>query len=199
MALYLHKQTFMRKPLHSLVEIRTGHTFRSKIEEDPNGRVRILQIKDLKGRPEIFASELPFLKGSDLKDAALLKPSDIVLPARGEYYKTALLKGEGSVVASSQLFVLGSRIKDVMPEYLGWYLNQSAAQHYFLTHRSGTSIPMLNKQSLGALQIPVPPMEIQRKIVAIQQCWEQEKQLTKQLLTNREQMLKGIFQHLLEQ
>lgn len=60
-------------------------------------------------------------------------------------------------------------------------------------------MPMLNKQSLGALPVKLPPLATQQKIVFIQRCWEQEKQLTEQLLSNRELMLDGIFQQLLEQ
>jgi restriction endonuclease S subunit len=57
---------------------------------------------------------------------------------------------------------------------------------------------MLRIHTLGALPVPVPPLETQRKIVALQRLWEQEKQLTERLLHNRETMLAGIFQHLLE-
>jgi restriction endonuclease S subunit len=58
---------------------------------------------------------------------------------------------------------------------------------------------MLGIDSLGALPVPVPSLETQRKILALQRLWEQEKQLTEQLLHNRETMLASIFQHLLEQ
>lgn len=189
----------MRKRLQTLADIRTGHTFRGKIEEDPLGNIPVLQIKDLKGRTTVTSEELPRIKWQSHKNVAPVHASDVVLPTRGEYYKAAILQGNKPVIATSQLFVLRLETKDVMPKFLAWYLNQNAAQHYFLTHRSGTNIPMLNKQSLGALKIPIPPLETQEKIVAMHELWEQEKQLTEQLLINREKMLEGIFQHLVEQ
>jgi len=189
----------MRKLLHSIADIRTGHTFRVKIEEDPKGDIPVLQIKELKDRDALNSDNLSRINWHSVKEAATVQVSDILLPARGEYYKAAIWQGREPAIATSQLFVLTTKTKAVTPKYLCWYLNQETAQHYFLTHRSGTNIPMLNKQSLGTLPVPIPPLETQAKIVAIQQCWKQEKQLTEQLLTNREQMLKGIFQHLLEQ
>jgi restriction endonuclease S subunit len=194
--------TFMQYQLNTIVDIRSGHTFRGRIDEDPEGNVPVLQIKDLKDQAILTADCLPRInwpsKKTGARATATAQPGDILLPARGEYYQASVLQSNEPVIATSQLFILRLTSKDIMPEYLRWYMNQSAAQNYFLTHRSGTSMPMLNKQSLGALPIVVPPLATQEKIVSVQRCWEQEKQLTEQLLTNREKMLNGIFQQLLE-
>lgn len=189
----------MRKQLHTIADIRAGHTFRGKIKNDLQGDIPVLQIRDIKDHTTLTTENLPRIKWQNLKEAATVRTDDILMPARGEYYKAAIMRGGEPAVATSQLFVLRLKTKEMMPEYLGWFLNQRTAQQYFLTHRSGTSIPMLNKQSLGMLEVSIPPLETQAKIVAIQECWEQEKQLTEQLLINREQMLNGIFQQLLEQ
>ncbi|MEG7521823.1 MAG: restriction endonuclease subunit S [Chromatiales bacterium] len=189
----------MRKPLYTIANIRAGHTFRGKINEDPTGNLPVLQIKDLKDRAMLTADQLPRINWQGAKEAATVKPGEILLPARGEYYRASILRGDEPVMAASQLYVLRITSKQIVPEYLNWYLNQSVAQHYFLTHRSGTSMPMLNKQSLGALPVAVPTLATQEKIVSVQRCWEEEQQLTKQLLANRERMLNGIFQQLLEQ
>ena len=202
MALMKKLITYMHKPLNTIADIRAGHTFRGRIEEDPAGNTPVVQIKDLKDQAMLTVDRLPRIHWSSEKTGARVipaaQPGDILLPARGEYYKASVLQGDEPVIATSQLFVLRLASNAITPAYLGWHLNQSAAQHYFLTHRSGTSMPMLNKQSLGALPIVVPPLATQEKIVLLQRCWEQEKQLTEQLLTNREKMLKGIFQQLLE-
>ncbi len=189
----------MHKPLHTIASVRAGRTFRIKIMTDPHGGIPVLQIKDLKDRATLSAERLPRINSRGTKVTANVQPGDIVLPARGEYYNASILQGNESVVATSQLFVVHRTSTDVTSAYLSWYLNQAAAQQYFLTHRSGTSIPMLSKQSLGALPITVPPLATQHKIVSIQRCWELEQRLTKQLLNNREHMLNGIFQQLLEQ
>ena len=188
----------MHESLNTIADIRTGHTFRSRIDKEPTGNIPVVQIKDLKDQAMLTADQLPRINWQAAKAITTVQPGDILLPARGEYYQASVLQGEEQVIATGQLFVLRLTSKAITPGYLGWYMNQSTAQHYFRTHRSGTSMPMLNKQSLGALPVVVPPLAIQEKIVSVQRCWEQEKQLTEQLLNNREQMLKGIFQQLLE-
>ncbi|WP_177421021.1 restriction endonuclease subunit S [endosymbiont of Lamellibrachia barhami] len=203
MALIKKTIIYMRKPLNTIANIRAGYTFRGRVNEDPTGNIPVLQIKDLKDRVMLTGDQLPRINWPDTKraakEAATVQPGEILLPARGEYYRASILLGDEPVIATSQLFVLRLTSKKITPEYLNWYLNQSTAQHYFQTHRSGTSMPMLNKQSLGALPVAIPPLSTQEKIVSVQRCWEQEQQLTKQLLANREQMLNGIFQQLLEQ
>ena len=189
----------MHKPLHSLAAIRTGHTFRGRITEDPQGDIHYVQIKDIKGQTQLRSETLPRTNWQGPAEPPMLGAGDILLPARGEYYDAVVADGAAPVVATSQFFVLRPRSDAVTADYLGWYLNRPEARSYFLTHRTGTSIPMLSKSSLGELPVPVPTLEVQHQILALQQLWEQEQELTELLLHNRERMLTGIFQQLLEQ
>ena len=225
----------MRKILQTLTDIRTGHTFRGKITDDPQGDIRVVQIKDImetsarasrrvkrsrkslpsdvegfdsregsripgvrKSQFAISTEKLPRIQWEGAGAPPLLAAGDILLPARGEYYDAVIADGAAPSIATSQLFVLRPRTDTVSPEFLHWYLNQTAARNYFRTHSTGTSIPMLSIKTLGALPVPVPPLETQHRIIALQRLWEQEKQLTERLLHNRETMLAGIFQQLLE-
>ncbi|MES9951024.1 MAG: restriction endonuclease subunit S [Candidatus Thiodiazotropha sp.] len=199
MALDSSNQTFMRKPLHTIADIRTGHTFRGRIEEDSSGDFPVVQIKDLKDRTRITSDQLPRITWQSDREPTPAVADDILLPTRGEHYNAVILQGSEPTIVTGQLYVLKTKTTQMTPEFLAWYLNQKTAQHYFLSHRSGTGIPMLNKQTLGLLKIPAPLLETQQKIVAMHELWEQERQLTEQLLNNREIMLNGIFQHLLEQ
>lgn len=153
--------TYMHKPLNTIADIRAGHTFRGRIDEDPAGNIPVLQIKDLKDQAILTADHLPRINWLGAKAATTARAGDILLPARGEYYRASVLRGGEPVIATSQLFILRLTSKDITPEYLSWYMNQRVAQNYFLTHRSGTSMPMLNKQNLSALPIAVPPLATQ--------------------------------------
>ncbi|MCG7919950.1 MAG: restriction endonuclease subunit S [Candidatus Thiodiazotropha lotti] len=189
----------MSKLLHSIADIRTGHAFRGRIEEDPDGDYPVLQIKDLKGRTRITSDQLPRIKWQSDREPVPAVVDDILLPTRGEHYNAVILQGGEPVVVTGQLYVLKTKTTQMTAEFLAWYLNQKTAQHYFLSHRTGSSIHMLNKQSLQQLKIPTPPLEIQQKIVTLHDLWVREREVTEQLLDNRETMLNGIFHNLLEQ
>jgi hypothetical protein len=187
----------MRKPLQAIADIRAGYTFRGKIEEDSQGDVYVLQIKDIKGCGGKFPADLPRIHWVGAGQPPVLAAGDIVMPARGEYYEAVVADGTLPVVPTSQLFVLHVRNEAVIPEYLCWFLNQSVTRSYFEANRMGTNMPMLTKQVLGELVVVVP-LEKQHRIVALQRLWEQEKRVTEELLRNQETMLKGIFKKLLE-
>lgn len=195
----MKKPRYMQVNLKDLADIRTGHSFRGRIADDPQGDIRVVQIKDIKRRTWLSPEALPRMKWPGSGEPPLLGPDDILLPGRGEHYTAARVDGSENTVTTSQVYVIHPRTQNVTSEYLGWYLNQPAASNYILTHCTGTSIPMLSKQALGELQVPVPPLETQHKIVKLHRIWEQERALTEELLHNREQMLAGIFQRLLEQ
>ncbi len=191
----------MRKPLQALAdlaEIRSGYTFRARVQDDPLGDVSVLQIKDLKGHGDGFPKELPRIRWEGAGAPPVLAAGDIVLPGRGEYHEAVMADGKVPVIATSQMFVLRVQGRAVTPQYLCWYLNQPQAGAYFRAHLTGSNMPMLTKQALAAMPVPVPPLETQHKIIALQRLWERERDLTQRLLHNRETLFKGIFQHLLE-
>lgn len=189
----------MHQTLKNLADIRTGHSFRGRIADDPEGDIRVVQIKDIRHAARLAPETLPRMKWPGTGAPPLLDADDILLPGRGEHYRAARVEGDEPVVTTSQVFVIRPRTRALTPAYLGWYFNQPAASNYILAHRSGTGIPMLSSKALGELQVPVPPLEVQHQVVALQRLWERERALTEQLLHNREQMLAGIFQRLLEQ
>ena len=188
----------MHQPLNNIANIRSGHTFRGRIAEGPTGEMPVVQIRDLRGYLWIPSDQLSRIQRPKEKSVAPARPGDILLPARGDHYHAAILQGDEPAIATNQLYILEPKSERVTTDFLGWYLNQRAAQHYFKTHRSGTSIPMLNLASLSDLPVPLPPIEMQDKIIRLYRIWIQEKAITESLLKNREIQLTAIFQRLLE-
>ena len=188
----------MRKPLGNLAEIRVGHSFRSRIEDDPQGDIRVLQIRDVKAGTGIQPESLPRVAWSVAEKPSLLKSGDVVLPSRGDRYDAALIRSNAPMLASGQLYIVRPSHSGLTPEYLCWYLNQPESRSYILKNRAGTGIPTLSRAVLGDLSVPVPSLETQHKIVELQQLWEKEQFLTRQLLSNRQNMLDSMFSQLLE-
>lgn len=184
--------------LSTLASICSGFPFRERIKHVNTGDVRVLQIRDLRLNPVLEAANLPLIK-SPKGRVNFLEPGDIVIPARGEHYHAVNFTLSEPTLASSQLLTLRVTSDIVLPVYLCWALNQPESQHTLRNESRGTNIALLTRQSLSMVKVPVPPLATQQKIIGLQQLWEQEQQLTQQLLNNRESMLKGMFQQLLRQ
>jgi hypothetical protein len=87
---------------------------------------------------------------------------------------------------------------NVLPAYLSWALNQPPTQHAMQKQARGTAMPLLTRRGLGAIRIPVPKFATQQRIVELHELWQREQALTQQLFVNREHMLNGMIQQLMD-
>lgn len=206
----------MRKPtkikaLGDIADIRSGFTFREKIDElTSGGNAHVAQIKDVRSAWEtthtamLHAHQLPMINWEG-KDKAFASPGTVLLPSRGSkggYFRASCLVPDQSselpVVVSSQFLMITPK-QGILPEFLCWSLNRPEMQHWISegAGSQGTSLVMLNATTAKALQLNIPTLAIQQKIMRLNELWEKEQQLTQALLSNRETMLQGMFQHLL--
>ncbi|EGR4216846.1 restriction endonuclease subunit S [Vibrio cholerae] len=201
------------RALSDIADLRTGFTFRGKIEEVDKeaGNAHVAQIKDVREAWEtsnlftLQASQMPLIKWTG-KSNAFVSPGTVLLPARGSrggYFRASCLvadeRSSKPVVVSSQFVVITPKA-DVIPEFLCWSLNQPAVQYWLSegTGSQGSNIVMLNTKVVGELKLDIPPIATQQKILHINTLWEQEQHLTKALLKNREIMLQGMFQQMIK-
>lgn len=206
----------MRKPtqvkaLGDIADIRSGFTFRGRIDElTKGGNAHVGQIKDVRSAWEhtntamLHAHQLPMINWEG-RDRAFASPGSILLPSRGSkggYFRASCLVSDQSselpVVISSQFLIITPK-QGVLPEFLCWALNRPEIQHWIAEGggSQGTSLVMLNATTIKELPLDIPARPIQQKIVHLNELWEKEQQLTQSLLNNRETMLQGMFQHLL--
>ncbi|MDY7220292.1 restriction endonuclease subunit S [Denitrificimonas sp. JX-1] len=206
----------MRKPtklkaLGDIADIRTGFTFREKVEEvSVGGNAHVAQIKDVRSAWEtthtarLHAHQLPMIKWEG-KDKAFASLGTVLLPSRGSkggYFRASCLVPDQSselpVVVSSQFLVITPK-QGILPEFLCWSLNRPEMQHWISegAGSQGTSLVMLNAKLAKELELAIPDLSTQQKILHLNELWEKEQQLTQALLSNRETMLQGMFQHLL--
>ncbi|MGP5479939.1 restriction endonuclease subunit S [Pseudomonas helleri] len=181
--------------LSDLAEVRSGYTFRGALEHDPSGDVRVLQIKDLRQNTAIEPEKLIAITWDARTAPLLLQAGDITVIARGDSNKAALYKDEQPVVATSQFFIVSIKRPNILPEYLCWMINLPQSQRSL--ERSGSSIQAISKGALQEMQIPLPPLATQQKLIDLQRLWDEEDQLVAHLQTNRKQMQQGIYQHLI--
>lgn len=195
--------------LSDIAEIRTGFTFREKVEELQTGNAHIVQIKDVRSlryqtySQSLYSDDLPRIN-MPAKINAPLNIGSVLLPSRGEYYRAFYFLGRRDksldlpVIASSQFLILRPKTEELLPEYLCWYLNQPTTQHELSNKSQGSNISMLTVVKVSSLEIELPSLEKQKQIIQLNYIWEQEQALTQKLLQNREQMMRGMFQQLLK-
>jgi len=181
--------------LNSLAIIRSGFINRGKIEPRDNGNCLLLQAKDIDAdtfsyRTEALVRFMPRLSGKDL----FLESGDILFMARGARNFSVLIeKLPDNVLAAACFFVVRISNAEISPEYLCWYLNQSRVKQY-LKRFSGRAVhmPVVRRSVLESIDIPLPPLKVQKQVAEITALMMKEQDLYKKLAQKREYLMTEI-------
>ena len=151
--------------LRKIASIRLGMS--AQVQASVKGDVRLVQMKDLKDNSNsINMKEVMRIEGSsDLRKHHALEVGDILFRSRGLATTARLLTEKtGPTIVAAPIFVIRVKSEFVSPRYLVWWINQPASQAYFRSRSDNSLIRIINKQTLGDLQVDLPSIETQEKI-----------------------------------
>lgn len=99
-----------------------------------------------------------------------LQSGDVLVATKGFDPFAVLYDGRyAPAIASSVFTVLHIKDKNtVIPAYLQWYLNHPDTTKKLVAASKGTSIPLITKDVIEQLEVPIPSLEKQRIIVQLQ-------------------------------
>ena len=160
--------------------IHTGDTARARLEPSTAGGVLAIQLRDISPDGLVDPERLTRVQLDGLADRYFVHAGDVVFRSRGERNTASALdeRLREPALAVLPLMVLRPKRDVVTPEYLAWAINQPPAQRHFDNAARGTNIRMIPRSSLDDLELDVPDIETQRKIVAIDVLAERERELS---------------------
>ena len=179
--------------LKDIARVQMGVPFRSRIEPEADG-VAVIQMRDLTEDNRLDnCRNLITTVISGLSDRHLVKRKDLIFRSRGQTTTATIVDGEiGPAVVAAPLLRIRITSKHVLPEYLCWFVNQSSAQAFLHSRATGTAMTMVGKSILDSLQVPLPDLEDQKRIVALADLSNQEQRLMRQLAETKERLVRGI-------
>lgn len=154
------------------------------------GEVVYLQSRHFDENGKLLSSLHPDLMASEIAEKHFLRPGDVVFAAKGSKNFAAVYESHNEqAVASTSFFVIKLTDKEVLPEYLAWFLNNHYTLALLKGKAIGTSIPSISKKVLENLEIAVPGIETQKAILQIIKLRNKEKTLKQQIETLREKQI----------
>ena len=154
------------KPLYKVCKFQNGFAFKSSLFTEEG--IPILRITNINGR-EIETSDLKYVQQADYKEnlnTYLVSDDDIVIAMSGA------TTGKIGINKSGINFLLNQRVGKFEPNEK--YLINHFLYHFLLTKSTyfynsagGGAQPNLSTKTINSLEIPVPPLEVQREIVQI--------------------------------
>ncbi|MCD4786312.1 MAG: restriction endonuclease subunit S [Candidatus Eremiobacteraeota bacterium] len=179
--------------LKSIARVQVGYQARTSLKESADGTHRIIQSKDFDSNHVLQKDSLSaFFPERDWKLYSASK-GDILFQARGkDHFACCIEEDLPDTLAAGSFYIIHLKTKEILPEYLAWWLNQAHAQTYIRSRARGTGISFVSKEVLSKFNIKIPPTSIQQKIISIIKIWQREKSLREKLTECRSRLVKGI-------
>ena len=176
-----------KRKLYQITEIQSGIYIKGISEGD----VSCLQVKDLlMDSPEITATKTNHSKKID---RYLLKKGDILFACKGITYLCKVFDYDIPAVASTTLYSIRLHTNIITPEYLCWYMNHPTIVAAINNERMGTGSPMIRKEVIENLEIIIPDLKTQDKIIEISKLQERENELIKLIQQKKTQLTNQLI------
>lgn len=181
--------------LKNISTIQFGYYEKPKAEGD----ARYLQVKHFNDFGALGADIEEWIDVTDKSKSHLLEDGDILFVGKGMRnfawkYSTEM----GNMIASSVFFVIKSEPELVDADYLATIFNSSKYQSFFSSLGAGSSIPSIRKTELEAVEVPLPPIEIQRKIAKLNELYHEEIQLADKLIEQKNKLFQAVINDILK-
>lgn len=181
--------------LSELCHIHSGHTARGRLTPMPEGGTPAIQLRDMSGDGEAVGQTFQRYDLGDLSDRYFVHGGEVIFRSRGEP-NTATVVGNNLLEPAAvivPLMIMRPNKERILPEYLAWAINQPEAQRRLDVEAQGTNLRMISMAALERLDIPVPDIQTQRRIVNLDALAKQEGRLLRDLATRREQLTSFIL------
>jgi len=159
------------------------------------GSVVCFQVSNLNENNGLNTESLFYIEDeSEFDHNDLLKGKDILLPAKGTKLTAVLMPDdfESLATASSSLFVIRISSRKILPEYLQWFLNLPQTQWNLERVMTGTNISSLSIKELRKVEIQIPELDTQRKIISLKDLQEKEAQIMYALSNKRKILIEAV-------
>ena len=181
--------------LGEICHLSSGFTTRGRLEPAPSGGLPAIQLRDVQGDDEVNSGNLHRYLIGDLPARYLVRGGEVIFRSRGEPNTATVVSaslGEPAVVILPLIIIRPNR-DVVLPEYLAWAINQPDVQRRLDAKAQGTSLRMISKAVLEQIDIPLPDLDTQGRIVAIHTLAKHESSLLRELAERRARLTSLIL------
>jgi hypothetical protein len=200
----------MIQRLAQIAEVQLGYQHRETVSHVEHGSHRLIQGKDIvraEAMPDGGADAAGWRVRTDQLDRVTpkgdadryrLQPGDVLFVSRGTTNIAVPLTAEtvrpvpenwDDLIAAYTFYILRPDTSRIVPEFLSWFINQPPAQSYLVQQSRGTLVKLVPKSVFEELQVPVPPIPLQRQIMEIERLRAREESLLKRLIEARRRVV----------
>lgn len=180
--------------LSQVAQVSAGYALRSSAESLAAGDIHMIQLKNVDLENGIDWEFVPKVSVESKKEPRWLKGGDILFAARStKNFASVLTELPQFALCSPHFFII--RPSDSLlidPEFLAWQINRKPVQGQIKRSAVGTSVMNIRRATLERLELSIPALETQRKIVNMWKATILEKQALTKLIINRQDQIEAM-------
>lgn len=176
-----------KNTLKNICTISTGVYLRELEGDD----VCYLQISDIANRNICAKSKRiayrPGLEGYFVRE------NDLLMVSKGMAYACRVFDGREPSIASTSFLVLRITHPMILPDYLCWFLNHPNTVKAIKARQEVSGTLMIRKTDIENLEVLIPEVEDQKKIVAMDELSRREAILMKTIAERKQALMNQIL------
>ncbi len=159
---------------------------------------RYITVKSLKGDGKIDFKELEETKVEEsVNPRYLTEYNDIVMRSSEPFSASVIEQNAENLIVTSNLYVLKEISEKVLPEYLCIYLNSKQAMRQLVRHVSQSTISTISIKTIAELDVIIPTIETQQRIIDISNTAHKEIELLEELLNAKQVLSNSVIESLI--
>ena len=193
--LNLKRNTKLKMQLKDISHLQFG--FYDKPKE--KGAAIYLQAKNFNDFGLFDGNGDGWVEITEKSKSHLLEEGDVLFVGKGmRNFAWKYSVDTGKAIASSIFFVIKPKSDLVDSDYLVTIFNSTKYQSFFQSLGAGSSIPSIRKNELEAVEIPLPPLEVQKKIAKLSDLHRAELALTGRLIDEKNKLFQAVINDILK-
>jgi len=161
----------------------------------PHRQIRYIDISSVGEGTQSETFKLLSRAEAPSRAQRLVEDGDTILSTVRPGRRSILWLGsaEPNMVASTGFAVLRANRKVVDPRYLYYTVFNPAFTDYLVMHEQGAAYPAVSREDIGAAQITLPPLAVQKRIADILGALDDKIELNRKMNETLEQLASTLF------
>ena len=180
--------------LKTVADIQLGYQAKARIKERARGTHHLIQSEDFDSFHRLLSENLTAFFPERKPEVYSVRKGDILFQARGvEHFSYYIEDDLKDTLAAGSFYILRTKKEYLLPQYLAWWLNQPKAQAFFQSQAArGAGMSFISKSTLSRLQVQIPPLSVQEKVLKIVTIDKHEQFLLDRLASTRSRLVKAV-------
>jgi restriction endonuclease S subunit len=193
----------LKVKLSDIATIRTGLVVaRKKAQLDSEQKVRYVQVSLRCFGSGVTLNQLhtdEFTSAEELDTKYFTQEGDILVRLRSPSLALYIKKEDEGLLINSLLSIIRIDDENVNAKYVAYYINSKTTERQLRLDMQSTAIPMVKTRDLENLDIVLPPLAEQKKLVALLDLAQKEQDLLQKLIDEKKQLSQTILDTIIQQ